>query len=399
MAPTIAEPTRLLDLTRLVSRAGQVQTGVDRVEYAYLARLLEGAAPLFGLVRTSLGFVLLDRAGCAGLKARLDGGGWGPADRLARIKPKLDPMRARAEADLRRICLDRCLAVRLSRMLARHLPEGVHYINTGHTNLTERVLSALRLRKARVAVMVHDAIPLDFPHFQRPGTVEPFRGFLRRAGALSDLVICNSQHTRNRLAAHLDPLGLTPETVVAPLGVTPPVAGPPPDGPWTGKTWFVTLGTIEPRKNHALLLDLWDEVPDAHLLVIGNRGWNNAAVFAALDRGHPRIHELTGLPDMDVFGLLRESAGLLHPSLAEGYGFPPAEAAALEVPVLCNDLEVYREIVGDIPVYADVSDRYLWLTTIKRLVDDHREGRKSGTAPRFRAPGWDAHFNTVLTLI
>jgi hypothetical protein len=52
-------PARLLDVTRLIRRAGRVLTGVDRVEMAYLDAVLADPVPIFGLVRTSLGYVLL----------------------------------------------------------------------------------------------------------------------------------------------------------------------------------------------------------------------------------------------------------------------------------------------------------------------------------------------------
>ena len=65
---------RLLDLTRLVSRVGRGPlTGIDRVELAYLDALLRQPEPLFALVRTTLGYVLLDRPGALALHARLTG--------------------------------------------------------------------------------------------------------------------------------------------------------------------------------------------------------------------------------------------------------------------------------------------------------------------------------------
>ena len=68
----MAEPTaRLLDLTRSLRRVGRVATGVDRVELAYLSHLLTGDAPLYGVARTALGYVLLDRAGMQGFYDRL----------------------------------------------------------------------------------------------------------------------------------------------------------------------------------------------------------------------------------------------------------------------------------------------------------------------------------------
>lgn len=390
----ITKRDRLLDLTRLTSRAGRPLTGVDRVEFAYLSHLLDNG-PLWGLVRTSLGYVLLDSGGCAALRDRIMAQDWGPRDRLSRIKRRLDPMRARAESDLRRLCIARCLPLRLSAMLRRHLPRGITYVNTGHTNLTDRVLSALKGRDARVSVFVHDTIPLDVPQYQRPGSVDRFRHFLDRA-ARANLLICNSCQTKADLARHIGPR--LPPIVSAHLGldlIQPTVT---PHGPWT-TPYFVTLGTIEPRKNHALLLDLWEDIPDAHLLICGSRGWENHAVFDRLDTCPPRVHELPGMADGQVAALLKGSAGMLFPSFAEGYGLPPVEAAALGVPVLVNDLPIYREVLGDIPVYANVSDRYLWRKEINRMAAEQQAGPTGAEqAPRFAPPTWEAHFKAVLTL-
>lgn len=391
---------RLLDLTRLVSRAGRVLTGVDRVEFAYLTHLLAAPEPLFGLVRTGLGYILLDRNGCRALRDHVERGDWGHASALARLAQRRDPLRAAAENTLRKLCIDRCVPFRLHRMLDRHLTGTTTYINTGHSNLTDRVTSAVKaLPSARIAVLVHDTIPLDFPQYQRPGTPDRFASFLRRVGRDADLVICNSEQTQTDIARHLG--SSLPETVMAHLGVDMPRPSTPPDGPWSGSPYFVTLGTIEPRKNHAFLLDVWQDVPNAHLLICGHRGWNNDAVFAQLDAGPPRVHELPGLPDAAIFGLMQNATGHVFPSLAEGFGLPPVEAAALGVPVLCNDLPIYREVLGDIPIYASVRDRYLWLEQIKRLVDEQQtqENNASRVAKGTKPPSWDAHFKTVLRLI
>jgi glycosyltransferase involved in cell wall biosynthesis len=236
---------------------------------------------------------------------------------------------------------------------------------------------------------------LDFPQFQRPGSVPRFAAFLARAGRVADVILCNSEQTRADVARHLG--AAMPESIVAPLGITPVAPGEAPGGPWQAP-YFVTLGTIEPRKNHALLLDLWPEIPEAHLLICGSRGWENHATFARLDARPARVHELPGLGDAQIAALLQGSAGLLFPSLAEGYGLPPVEAAALGVPVLCNSLPIYREVLGNIPVYADVDDRYRWRNTITAMAARHRAG--NGKAPRrYAPPGWAAHFDKALTLI
>jgi len=396
-------PGRLLDLTRLISRVGRSMTGIDRVEWAYLTRLSDDPVPLFALVRTSYGFVILDAAGISAVRNRIAGHeSWGAIDMLSGLtRSKSDPVR-RAESDMRRLALGRCRPNRLADMLKRHLPEGVAYLNVGHTNLSDRVLSAITHgAKGTITVFVHDTIPLDFPQFQREGSVDRFRAFLRQTGARADLVVYNSEHTKHSAETWFSKWRRIPPGVVAHLGVDLPDPSHLTADFETNAPYFVTVGTIEPRKNHELLLDIWEGFgPDApRLFVCGARGWKNEDVFMRLDAMSENgpVIELSELTDQALADLIAGSKGLLFPSLAEGYGLPPIEAAALGVPVVCNDLPVYRETLGDIPVYAAVSDRYLWERTIRKLASN-LSGQPDNALKTSVPPDWDTHFNIVLRL-
>ena len=394
-----------MDLTRSLSRAGRQPTGIDRVELAYLDHLLHDDIPLFGLLRTGAGYLLLDREGLSAAQTRLHGTEpWGEADLLSSMFRKRPEMVRRAESDLRALAIGRCRPRGLAQMLRRHLPAGAGYINTGHAGLTLRALGAIRNGTGGpIAVLVHDTIPLDHPDYQRPGTVERFRRKLAAVEEMADLVICNSRFTETRLR---ETLAHCPETIVAPLGVTPAQPDPLllPEGLPPARPYFVTVGTIEPRKGHDLLLDVWDslcatrpgeEIPG--LLICGARGWNNAEVFARLDALPPDgpVKELRGLPDGAIAALLQGSCGLLFPSHAEGYGLPPLEAASLGVPVVLRDLPVYRETLGNIPVYQNETDCYLWRNIVDQLSAVKQGHDRNSKVPRFAAPGWSDHFDVV----
>lgn len=401
--PLAPVPARLLDLTRLIRRTGRRPTGVDRVELAYLRHLSRESVPLFALIRTAFGYVLLDPEGVARIAARIEGTQpWGRAGLLSRLTRLPDPVR-RAESDLRRAARARCRPSGLVRMLRRHLPLGFAYLNVGHSDLTQRTLRGVRQAgAARIAVLVHDAIPLDFPQYQRPGVPEAFRGKLQRVRAHADLVIYNSEYTRARVEAHMRDWGLLPPAVTAHLGVELPAPGALPPGVDVTRPYFVALGTIEPRKGHDLLLDIWEEMGAAApgLLICGARGWNNEAVFARLDRlpaGGP-VRELPGLDDGQIAALLVRSRGLLFPSRAEGYGLPPMEAVALGVPVVCAELPAIREVLGNIPVYVKVSDRYQWRSVIEGLAKDPATRQEAVSDAGFSPPRWQDHFNLVLRL-
>lgn len=409
MIDTFTPSARVLDVTRLLRRAGRLATGVDRVELAYLRALLAQETPLMGLARMRLGYALLDREGLQGLEARVSGRiDWGAPDRLSRVIRKMRPEQRRAESDLRRLAMVRCLPQRLGAMLRAHVPAGASYLNVGHSNLTDRVLSSMKHQaKARIAVMIHDTIPLDFPSVQRAETGPKFRAMLRRVQALADLVICNSEQTGQDVVRHMRADGPVPDCVVAHLGVEIPEPAPldMPGAFRMDAPFFVALGTIEPRKNHALLLALWEEMAREadcpQLVICGRRGWENEAVFTWLDQNSlvgDRVFECPDLSDGQIATLLKQSCGLLFPSLAEGYGLPPIEAATLGVPVICNDLPIYREVLGDIPVYVGIEDRYLWKNKIKGLMHPNQADGQATAPMGFSPPTWRQHFNAVLRL-
>lgn len=402
---------RLLDITRLISRAGRLPTGVDRVELAYLRHLVHCPEPLFAIARTTLGYVLLGGDGVDQITRRIEGAlPWGMADRLSKLARSKSSAVRQAESDLRRLALDRCHPRQLPKMLARHVPVGVSYVNTGHSNLTDRMLWAVQHgAKGRVSVLIHDAIPLDFPQFQRPGSPVRFRAMLRRVRGAADLIIYNSYYTQTRAEHYMSAWGALPHSVVAHLGVDlakPDMAKLPP-GLDATRPWFVMLGTIEPRKGHEMMLDVWQDLlaelgPDTpQLLIIGTRGWNNDAVFTRLDQLPPDgpVHEMSGLDDAVVTALMAGSQALLFPSHAEGFGLPPVEAAALGIPVLSSDLPVIREVLGDIPVYVSELDRYQWQNTVKSLIKDQQTYRPSTGEDDFVPPTWKDHFNIVLRFI
>lgn len=394
--PEAPPPPVLLDVTRLVSRIGRGHpTGIDRVEAAWLGHLLHDPRTRL-LCRTRLGQLVLPPATGAAILLALgleaDGRGEGAtapragAGRFARLL---------REARLARAALARWR--RRGQGLARALRRGgvpgdAVYLNTGHANLTAAVLAALPLRKA---VLIHDTIPLDFPQWTRPGQDAAFRDRLAAACTHADLLLAVSGATAARLEDWRQRLRLPRHAaiMVAPIGTT--LARPDPGQPLPPRPYFLTLGTIEPRKNHALLLDAWARLAPPsppHLVIAGRRGWLNADVFARLDALPPGgpITEAADLADGAVAALMEGAQALLFPSLAEGFGLPLTEAAARGVPILALDLHSTRELLGNQVRYLP-DDPAHWAAAVAGLAQSPRPRREP-----VAVPGWDDHFRRVL---
>lgn len=393
-----------LDVTRLVRRTGQIHTGVDRVEWAYLRWLLTLDRPVFGLMRSAFGYILLDRAGLSYLQDRVRNADWPKPDVLSRLALKLSAPRRGAEAALRRRACARATPRQLSRTMARHFPDGVTYFNVGHSNLTRRVLSAFRDHpNAQTVVLIHDLIPLQYPQFQRDGTVDTFERKMRNVSQLADAVICNSQQTADDVSELYAAYGRVPPSYVAHLGIE--VVEPGGQIPTLEQPYVVTVGTIEPRKNHALLLDTWEDwakhATPPYLVICGKQGWNTADLMDRMDRliasGIPIIH-LDGLDDPTMLSVVKDAKAALFPSLAEGFGLPQIEAAHLGVPLICTDLAIYREVLGTFPVYAQDQTPYSWRQAIEQVLRSDNIGRTGAEKPQehFVPPDWSTHFNYVL---
>ncbi|WP_435257155.1 glycosyltransferase family 4 protein [Thioclava sp. FR2] len=392
-------------MTRLLSRLGKgALTGIDRVELAYLEGLLGQEKPVFGLARSPAGVLLLSETSLGEVL------GWAKGatlptrvDLIGRIGRKGQPILAAVEARLRRAAIARAPIFLAGRMLRRHLPIGAVYLNVGHANLSDRILQVLRNgAELKVVVMLHDTIPLDFPQYARADQVKVFQRRVAAISAHADLVLHTANATRAANEQQLARCGRVPPGLVAPLGVTlaePDFAQVPKEIDLS-PGYFVALGTIEPRKNHALLLDVWERFASAgksgpRLVILGNRGWADPSLFTRLDKGVPGVTVHSGLSDAAVAAVLSRSSGLLFPTFAEGFGLPALEAARLGVPVICSDLPILREILGIDAIYLTPSDIYSWERTI---LDRFLLGRNEvETVEKSGFFTWSEHLRIVLT--
>jgi glycosyltransferase involved in cell wall biosynthesis len=372
----MAEPNLLIDASRLIWRvwSGRLPTGIDKVCLAYLDHF-GGRAQ--AVVQRGDWRVVLSMRDSQALFALLRQGGPNFRRRLIGLAPG-------------------------AMIRAREPRRGQVYLNVGHTGLNAPGLTAWAKRTGiRPVYLIHDLIPITHPQFCRDG--ESARHVQRMANALTSAagIIANSQATLNDLTRFAEKQELPmPSSLVSWLAgesrteiVTPERLGRP---------YFITVGTIEGRKNHVLLLRIWqrlaDKLGDAVplLVIVGQRGWSAEQAIAILDAKPAHIRELNHCHDHKLAGLIAGARALLMPSWAEGFGLPVVEALALGTPVLAHDLPVYRELAGPVPTYVSSNDEHAWEREIMAYTGECQErARQLKALPNLRVTDWPAHFARV----
>ncbi|MFJ2486233.1 glycosyltransferase family 4 protein [Pseudomonas sp. NPDC087639] len=126
---------------------------------------------------------------------------------------------------------------------------------------------------------------------------------------------------------------------------------------------FLMVSTIEPRKNHAYLLDAferaWAAGSTARLCIAGRVGWKCDSLLARV-RSHPelnrRLFMFNDLNDTSLEHAYSHATALVFPSFVEGFGLPLVEAMQRGLPAMGSDIAIFREIGGEFMAYFDLQD-------------------------------------------
>ena len=235
------------------------------------------------------------------------------------------------------------------------------------------------LRNAKRVVTVHDLTLIRFPEWHPAERVRRMGPSLSRSVALADRVVTDSQFTKSDLVRHV---GVSPDRVdVVPLAADPsfrplprvevePVLGR------LGVTsdYLLFLGTLEPRKNLARLLDAIELGAGGIGLVVlaGAHAWPDGSLQRRLRalQGAGRVRVLGYVPDALRPVLLNGARALVYPSLYEGFGLPVLEAMACGTPVLTSNASSLPEVAGNAAFLVDPHDVEGLATALRRVWGD-----------------------------
>ena len=256
-------------------------------------------------------------------------------------------------------------------------------------------------RNALLTGTLHDMTCWLMPEMHTRGNVLATKLYGERLRKRAAGVIAVSEHTR---ADAIRMLGLPPDKIVAiPHGIEERFFEVPQHAVETAKArlglarpYVLFVGTVEPRKNLATLLDAWRQLPasireEFELILAGPAGWDKQMV-ARLRSGADQARYLGYVSEELLPGLTAGATAFVYPSLYEGFGFPVAQAMAAGAPVVTSNSSSLPEVAGDAALLVDPHSAAEIKAALERVLispDLRSQLRERGLA-RARQLTWEA---------
>jgi len=247
----------------------------------------------------------------------------------------------------------------------------------------------------RVTTTVYDLTCWLVPEFHRRANVKYARAFAEKVMKKASGVIAISENTR---ADAIRVLNLKAERVEV---IYPGVAEEYFEVPEQAvqecrrvlkldRPYVLFVGTVEPRKNLAVLLNAWSGLKASlreafELVIAGPAGWGDPAVLRRLEAGEPGVRYLGYVSEGVLPALTAGAAIFVYPSLYEGFGLPLAQALASGVAVVTSGVSSLPEVAGEAALLVDPRSSAELGSAIERLLLSEGLRLELGAKARRRA--------------
>ena len=291
-------------------------------------------------------------------------------------------------------------------------------VNSSWHTLPNRsfLLPKLKNRSVRLITLIHDIIPVRFPQFMAPHTLLKFMEFIVAEMTYADDIVVTTEAVKNDLTALFDELEMRRKPVhVIPLGADFTSDGKTEENSadediitkLSGRRFLLTVSTIEPRKNHKVIVDAYMKKIaslDTDIVFVGHIGWESEELMERMrldSRFGNGIYVLEGVNDATLAKLYSMAYMVVFPSYAEGYGLSTIEAMIKGVPVICSDLPVMREVGGRFCDYFPADDPDALADIVESYVssEDKYKEKKALLADEYVPPVWDRTVRSISELI
>ena len=246
-------------------------------------------------------------------------------------------------------------------------------------------------------VTMHDLSILHYPQFHPPERVEAMSDAMQAAARQAERIITGSAFIARDIAMTLgvgaDRVRVVPYGVGAEFG---PLGAAADDvlGSYGLRRggYVLAVGTREPRKNLERLLEAFLSLPAAlrsarPLILVGPPGWQATRIEARLDAAERsgQVRRLGYVPDDHRAPLYSGAACFAYPSLYEGFGLPPLEAAACGCPVLTSLDSPMQEVLGAVATLVDPLEVASIAAGLRSVLEDGERAAAARLAGPVRA--------------
>jgi glycosyltransferase involved in cell wall biosynthesis len=291
---------------------------------------------------------------------------------------------------------------------AAHFKDGDLLLSPGGSWESRSYCAAVARLKERAALkfvpLIYDLIPYKFPHFFPHYFPPRFKDWLAQTLRLSDAIVTISENSRRDIVHFATVHGIRrPPVEVIRLGDTATIrarAIRPAQLPEAGAPYVLCVGTLEVRKNHALLYYLWRRLTSEYgpavprLLIAGSAGWLTHELRYQIEQDpvvRDKIVVLSEVTDSGLSWLYQNCLFTVYPSHYEGWGLPLAESLAHGKYCIASGTSSLPEVGGDLVSYHDPVD----LAQCQALVirawfdNEYRAHREQLIQRHFRATSWE----------
>lgn len=221
-------------------------------------------------------------------------------------------------------------------------------------------------------ILIHDVIPLIFPEYF--GQIsQHWQQQLKPIAQQAQQIITISQASAADIATHL---AISPDKItviyngITPITVNKRAKSLVANDSQVASPYVVFLGSNDPHKNIEVVLKalplLKDKLIQLHLI-----GHNETVLAVAKQYGvAERVQILGRLDDQQLAEVIQGAIALVFPSLYEGFGLPPFEAAFLDTPAICSRRPAMTELLEGACLFCDPYQPQEWADAIQNYADD-----------------------------
>lgn len=228
--------------------------------------------------------------------------------------------------------------------------------------------------------VVYDIIPLLYPEFAFPGLSEIYRAYLTGLSDHADVLYSISNATsqdvtqylrgNNQRVPQMRRIRLGSDVIHKNEGAPVSPSGQFPSGPFV-----LCVCTLEPRKNHALLFNIWRTLYSTNreqivpLVIVGKIGFNTNDLLTMIgqcNRLYPEYIKIyCETTDSDLAWLYQNCLFSVYPSFYEGWGLPIAESLAYGKACLASSTSSMGEIAPGLVELIDPLDTLGWIGKVR----------------------------------